>query len=235
MSATSQQYKFVQAAITDPAAPACIVSYWHIPAISGSSVKSGQKAMWSLLANNGGDLLLTGHVHSMAEYKALDGGFNAGTADAHMVELIAGSGGHSLSSAVSDSTGQRVAWSKGKTAGLLALKLNAAAAGGSANSIGWTFQDVNGVDLRSGSVDCAKRNRAPTADAGPDQTVTLPDQATMRASVADDGLPNPPGSVTPSWSQVSGPRDGDVHRPNVAHDDRELQRFRNLRPASDRR
>ena len=52
-------------------------------------------------------------------------------------------------------------------------------AGGSADSIGWTFQDVNGVDLRSGSVDCAKRNRAPTAYAGPDQTVTLPDQATM--------------------------------------------------------
>src|SRR4249919_1918592 len=205
MSASSAQYKFVQAAITDPAAPACIVTYWHIPAISDGSVKSGEKPMWSLLANNGGDLLLTGHVHSMAEYKALDGGFNAGTADAHMVELIAGSGGHSLSSAVSDSSGQRVAWSKGKTAGLLALKLNAAAAGGSADSIGWTFQDVNGVDLRSGSVDCAKRNRAPTADAGQDQTVTLPDQATMRASVADDGLPNPPGSLTPSWSQVSGP------------------------------
>ena len=41
--------------------------------------------------------------------------FNAGTADAHMVELIEGSGGHSLGSAVSDSSGQRVAWSKGKT------------------------------------------------------------------------------------------------------------------------
>jgi len=205
MSASSQQYKFVRAAITDPAAPACIVTYWHIPAISGGSVKSGQKSMWSLLANNGGDLLLTGHVHSMAEYKPLDAAFNAATADAHMVELIAGSGGHSLSSAVTDSSAQRVAWSKGKTAGLVAMTLNGAAGGESADSIGWTFQDVNGVDLRSGSVDCAKRNRAPTADAGPDQTVTLPDQATMRASVADDGLPNPPGSVTPSWSQVSGP------------------------------
>ena len=205
MSATSAQYKFAQAAITDPAAPACIVSYWHIPAISGSSVKSGQQAMWSLLANNGGDLLLTGHVHSMAEYKPLDTGFKAGTSDAHMVELIAGSGGHSLSSAVSDSSGQRVAWSKGKTAGPLALKLNGAAAGGSANSIGWSFQDVTGVDLRSGSVDCAKKNRAPTVNAGPDQTVSLPGQATMQASVADDGLPNPPGSSTASWAQVSGP------------------------------
>ena len=123
MSASSAQYKFVQAAITDPAAPACIVSYWHIPAISDGSVKSGEKPMWSLLANNGGDLVLVGHVHTMGEYKPLDANFNAGTADAHMVELIAGSGGHSLSGAVSDSSGQRVAWSKGKTAGLLALTL----------------------------------------------------------------------------------------------------------------
>ncbi len=205
MSASSAQYKFVQAAITDPAAPACIVSYWHVPAISDGSIKSGEKAMWSLLANNGGDLLLTGHVHSMAEYKPLDAGFIAGTADAHMVELIEGSGGHSLGSAVSDSSGQRVAWSKGKQNGLLGLKLNGAAAGGSANSIGWSFQDVNGADLRSGSVDCAKKNRPPTANAGPDQAVTLPAEATMQGSVADDGQPNPPGSLTAGWSQVSGP------------------------------
>ena len=141
----------------------------------------------------------------MGEYKPLDANFNAGTADAHMVELIAGSGGHSLSGAVSDSSGQRVAWSKGKTAGLLALTLNGAAAGGSANSLGWSFQDVNGADLRSGSVDCAKKNRPPTANAGPDQAVTLPGEATMQGSVADDGLPNPPGSLTAGWSQVSGP------------------------------
>jgi K319L-like, PKD domain/Calcineurin-like phosphoesterase len=205
MSTSSQQYKLVQAAITDPAAPACVVTYWHIPAIKGGSVKSSQRAMWSLLADNGGDLLLTGHEHSMAEYKPLDAGFNAGTADAHMVELIAGSGGHSLSSAVSDSSGQRVAWSKGKTAGVLAMTLNGAANGGSASSIGWTFQDVSGVGLRSGSVDCAKDNRSPTANAGPDQTVTIPGQATMQASVADDGLPNPPGALTVGWSQVSGP------------------------------
>jgi hypothetical protein len=205
MSASSAQYKFVQAAITDPAAPACIVSYWHIPAISDGSVKSGEKPMWSLLANNGGDLVLTGHVHTMGEYKPLDASFNAGTADAHMVELIAGSGGHSLSGAVSDSSGQRVAWSKGKTAGLLAMTLNGAAAGGSANSLGWTFQDVNGANLRSGSVDCAKKNRPPTANAGPDQAVTLPAEATMQGSVADDGSPNPPGSLTAGWSQVSGP------------------------------
>ena len=205
MKATSAQYGFVQAAITDPAAPACIVTYWHIPAIDGGSVKSSQTAMWSLLAANGVDLLLTGHVHSMAEYKPLDTNFNAGTMDAHMVELIAGSGGHKLGSAVSDPGGQRVAWSKGKTTGLLALRLNGAAAGGSAHSIGWTFQDVNGVDLRSGSVDCAKENRAPTVNAGPDQTVTLPGKATMQASVVDDGLPNPPGSLSASWSKVSGP------------------------------
>ena len=205
MSASSQQYQLVRTAVTDPAAPACIVSYWHVPAINGGSIKSSQRAMWNLLAKNGGDLLLTGHVHSMAEYKPLDAAFNAGTPEAHMVELIAGSGGHSLSSAVTDSSGQRVAWSKGKTAGLVAMTLNGAAGGGSASSIDWSFQDVNGVGLRSGSVDCAKENRAPTANAGTDQTLTLPGQVTIQGSVADDGLPNPPGTLTATWSQASGP------------------------------
>jgi hypothetical protein len=47
--------------------------------------------------------------------------------------------------------------------------------------------------------------QAPTVDAGPDQTITLPDSATLDGTVIDDGLPNPPGAVTTTWSQVSGP------------------------------
>ena len=47
-------------------------------------------------------------------------------------------------------------------------------------------------------------NRAPSVDAGPDQTITLPSTATLGGSATDDGLP--PGSVlTIGWSKVSGP------------------------------
>jgi uncharacterized protein YjiK len=48
-------------------------------------------------------------------------------------------------------------------------------------------------------------NQAPTVDAGPDQTITFPANATLDGTVTDDGLPNPPGAVTTTWSKVSGP------------------------------
>ena len=46
-------------------------------------------------------------------------------------------------------------------------------------------------------------NQAPSVSAGTDQTVTLP--ASLNGTVSDDGLPNPPGSLTVTWSKVSGP------------------------------
>lgn len=49
-------------------------------------------------------------------------------------------------------------------------------------------------------------NLAPAADAGADQQVTLPNDATLSGSTSDDGMPDPPGAVTTTWSQVSGPQ-----------------------------
>ncbi len=48
-------------------------------------------------------------------------------------------------------------------------------------------------------------NAAPVVNAGPDQAVTLPAAALLDGTVSDDGLPNPPGAVTSSWSLLSGP------------------------------
>ena len=42
-------------------------------------------------------------------------------------------------------------------------------------------------------------------NAGPDQTITLPAAASLSGTVTDDGLPNPPATVTTTWSKVSGP------------------------------
>jgi RHS repeat-associated protein len=47
-------------------------------------------------------------------------------------------------------------------------------------------------------------NQPPTANAGSDQTITLPAIAHLTGSAADDGLPAG-SSITTSWSQVSGP------------------------------
>ena len=46
-------------------------------------------------------------------------------------------------------------------------------------------------------------NAPPMVDAGPNQTITLPQTATLAPVVSDDG--NPSGTVTASWSVVSGP------------------------------
>lgn len=47
-------------------------------------------------------------------------------------------------------------------------------------------------------------NQAPTANAGADQTVTLPSQADLNGTVSDDGLPAG-STLTSAWAKVSGP------------------------------
>ena len=64
----------------------------------------------------------------------------------------------------------------------------------------------NGVlDEVTYSIGSGSTNQAPVVDAGPDQTITLPSSANLNGTVTDDGLPNPPGTVTTTWSEVSGP------------------------------
>jgi hypothetical protein len=48
-------------------------------------------------------------------------------------------------------------------------------------------------------------NQAPFVDAGPALLVGLDDGASLDGTVADDGLPDPPGAVSTTWSRVSGP------------------------------
>ena len=49
-----------------------------------------------------------------------------------------------------------------------------------------------------------QNNQAPQVNAGPDQTIVLPSSASLDGTVGDDGLPNPPGAVSTTWSRVSG-------------------------------
>src|SRR5256712_13398758 len=48
-------------------------------------------------------------------------------------------------------------------------------------------------------------NQAPVVNAGADQVITLPSIANLTGAAIDDGQPNPPGALTTTWSQVSGP------------------------------
>jgi hypothetical protein len=55
------------------------------------------------------------------------------------------------------------------------------------------------------TVNSQAANQAPTVSAGPNQTITLPSSASLNGTVSDDGLPDPPGALTTSWSKLSGP------------------------------
>jgi hypothetical protein len=49
-------------------------------------------------------------------------------------------------------------------------------------------------------------NSGPTAKAGPDQTIpSTQTSVNVSGTVTDDGLPNPPGITTSTWTQTSGP------------------------------
>ena len=60
-------------------------------------------------------------------------------------------------------------------------------------------------DIGAFEYDGTVSNSAPTANAGSDDEITLPSYATLDGTVSDDGLPNPPGSLTTTWSKDSGP------------------------------
>lgn len=48
-------------------------------------------------------------------------------------------------------------------------------------------------------------NQAPSVSAGADFSATIGTSIAVNGSVTDDGLPNPPGATTKTWSKVSGP------------------------------
>jgi hypothetical protein len=149
-NATGAQYQWVQSQLAT--APPCVVAYWHQPVLAGDATQTKILPMWQLLADNGGDLALNGDKHYMAEYRPMDAGLATGTG-AHMVQLIAGAGGHALSNTKIDS---RTAWPSSpiKTAGAVFLTLVGAANGGQATAVSWEFRNSSGGVLRSGSVTC---------------------------------------------------------------------------------
>ena len=55
------------------------------------------------------------------------------------------------------------------------------------------------------TVTVSPTNQAPSANAGADRAVTLPNTLSLAGTASDDGLPNPPAAVTTTWSRVSGP------------------------------
>jgi hypothetical protein len=70
---------------------------------------------------------------------------------------------------------------------------------------GWPEHDKVSFIKTTLSLNPGKASLAPTIEAGPDQSIALVAGASLDGVVSDDGLPDPPGAVTTTWSKVSGP------------------------------
>ncbi len=65
--------------------------------------------------------------------------------------------------------------------------------------------DLQSSDTLTVTVSSSSQNQAPQVNAGSDQPVTLPNTASLSGTATDDGLPNPPGALTTTWTMDSGP------------------------------
>ncbi len=183
MSQGSPQYDYVESVLQSNTAP-CVVAYFQNPVINKRGVKDNRVDMWSLLVNNGGDLVLVGNSHNMSQYKPLnDQVALPSPGEPTMVEMIAGSGGHKLGGTFPSDP--KLEWSKGKTPGALHITLEGAANGGVPTGLSWAFQGVDGTVLHTGSRDCGSGSPGPT---GPTITGFTPTSGPIGTSVTIDGL-----------------------------------------------
>ncbi len=78
---------------------------------------------------------------------------------------------------------------------------------------GYTNIEEWAESLIGGGTPPPPTNSAPTVSAGPDQSVTLPAAANLDGTVTDDGQPS--GTLTQSWTKVSGPGTVTFGSPNA--------------------
>ncbi|MEZ5428820.1 MAG: peptidoglycan DD-metalloendopeptidase family protein [Pyrinomonadaceae bacterium] len=81
-----------------------------------------------------------------------------------------------------------------------------AASAGQTLTINWIVDSNGSIGIQAASLATTQQtNQPPTVNAGADQSITLPASANLTGTASDDGLPNPPATLTTTWSQVSGP------------------------------
>jgi hypothetical protein len=139
---------------------ACTIAYFHHPLFSigplGDSDQDAMKDLWTLLDQQGVDIVLTGHEHNYQRWKPLDG---AGELDPNgITEFVVGTGGHGIQRlAETDSRVSASDATKGDY-GALRLELNSGEA---------SFQYITTAGQKdSGRITCdeATKTMTPTPD-----------------------------------------------------------------------
>jgi hypothetical protein len=177
----------------------CTLAYSHKPRFSSGQHgnSSSMTDFWQILYDAGADVVLSGHDHDYERFAPQDPN---GVLDLEqgMRQFVVGTGGKSLR--VFDIIQPNSEVRSSDTYGVLKLSLEP-------TSYDWVFVPIAGQTVvDSGSGACHQGpNQAPNVGAGPDHTINFPDSTTLDGAVIDDGLPEPPGVVTTTWSLVSGP------------------------------
>lgn len=127
----------------------CVMAMWHRPVVSMDAKRSGAKMnnVWSMLASNGGDLVVNADTRDMEEALPMNASLATGQPDSHMVELISGAGAARWVTSYTPS--QKIAWRLYKTPGAVWVSPSAGL-----TSLNWEFRDSSGGVLRNGSVSC---------------------------------------------------------------------------------
>ena len=206
-SATSAQAAWLRNDLATAGAGKHKMAFLHRPRYScgpthGSSTTP--RALWEVLLGARADIVVAGHDHNYQRYPRMNS--TAALSNAGMVSFVAGTGGEGLTNLTGTETteGCTVAqFHQSNQFGVLKLTLGTSA-------FSWAFVATDNTVLDSGTQQTldsfgSGTNAAPVVDAGPDRSVTLPSTASLAGVVSDDGLPNPPGQVTSTWSKVSGP------------------------------
>lgn len=148
----SPQYRYVQEVLAADGHE-CVIAFWHRPVLSAVADAPEMQPTWALLAANGVDLVLNGHTHTMERYLPMNASLQTGQPDSHTIQVIAGSGGHNLTSTVD--TDPRMAWQVTKVAGAAFITL-VGGGSGEATALRWEFRDTSGATIpgSEGSVSC---------------------------------------------------------------------------------
>jgi beta-lactam-binding protein with PASTA domain len=177
---------------------ACTIAYWSAPRFSSSSTHGSDPTyndFWQILYAAGAELVVNGHDHT---YERFAPQAPSGAADPLGIrEFVVGTGGRALYPIGVTEPNSEV--HNVETHGVLKLTLNP-------GSYDWEFIPIAGQTFTdSGSGLCHQVNQGPIVEAGPDQVITWPDSVVLEGQALDDGLPNPPGTLTTNWTQISGP------------------------------
>ena len=183
---TSAQYKWLESDLRANTLP-CVLVYFHHPRYSigpqGDTARLAQ--VWSLLAQYGVDVVLTGHDHSYQRWTAVDGSGNP--APQGITQFVVGNGGYGTQNFVRTDT--RVA--------ATSTAYGAFFADLAADHLDYRFLNLAGQALDSGTVACSGvEPPTPTFTVTPTPTDTATPTPTNTATNTPTETPTPTNTPT---------------------------------------